>query len=66
MLVFAATAPPKGYFLDKYGPCVVFSVGAALLGTGLFLSSRAQSIEQLILAYGVIAGRGPMAGNITS
>lgn len=73
MLAFAISAPPTGFLLDRYGPRVVFSVGAALLGVGLYMSSRAQSIEALIFAYGVVGGvglgvigLGPMAGNITS
>jgi MFS family permease len=73
MIVFAVTAPPTGFLLDRFGPRVVFSVGAALLGLGLLLSSRANTIEQLIVAYGVVGGAGlgviglgPMAGNITA
>ncbi|MEO0562526.1 MAG: MFS transporter, partial [Chloroflexota bacterium] len=73
MIVFALTAPPTGYLLDRFGPATVFSSGALILGLGLFLSSYAQSIQHIILTYGVIAGAGlgiiglgPMAGNISS
>ena len=58
MLVFAFGSTPAGILLDRFGPRIVFSVGALLLAIGLFLSSRATSLEQLTISYGVVAGSG--------
>lgn len=58
MLVFALTAPFAGSALDRYGPRPVFGVGVLLLAGGLWLSSQARSLEDLLLAYGIVAGVG--------
>ena len=73
MLVFAITAPLAGLCLDRYGPRLVFGVGSLLLAVGLLMSSRAQSLDDLMIAYGVIGGvglgiigLGPVAANISA
>jgi len=58
MLVFAATAPLAGYALDRYGPRPVFGLGVFLMASGLWLSGRAQSLPDLLMAYGLIMGCG--------
>ena len=58
MLVFALTAPLAGIALDRYGPRPVFGVGVMLMAVGLWLSSRAGSLGDLLLAYGVVGGLG--------
>ncbi len=58
MLVFAMSAPLAGLALDRYGPRPVFGVGVLFLAGGLWLCSRAGSLDDLLLAYGVIAGIG--------
>lgn len=58
MIVFAATSVLAGIGLDKWGARRTFGVGAAILTIGLLLSSQIQSIYQLALAYGGIAGLG--------
>lgn len=58
MLVFALTAPLAGIALDRYGPRPVFGLGVLLMAAGLWLSSRATSLTDLLLSYGVIAGCG--------
>lgn len=58
MLAFALGSAPGGLLLDRFGPRIVFSGGAVLLALGLFLSSRAQSVGQLTIAYGLIGGTG--------
>lgn len=58
MLVFAFTAPIAGLMLDRYGPRIVFGVGVAFLASGLFMSSRANTLDDLMLAYGLIGGVG--------
>jgi len=58
MLVFAATAPLAGLALDRWGPRPVFGLGVLLMAGGLLLSSRAHSLSDLLLSYGVIEGIG--------
>ena len=58
MLVFAATAPFAGLALDRWGPRPVFGLGVLLMAGGLSLSSRANSLADLLLSYGVIEGIG--------
>ncbi|MFT7585616.1 MAG: MFS family permease [Cellvibrionaceae bacterium] len=58
MLVFAATSTMAGIMLDRLGSRVTFTSGAVVLGTGLLLSSQIQSLVELALTYGVIAGIG--------
>ena len=58
MLVFALTAPFAGMALDRYGPRLVFGVGVLLMAAGLWLSSRANALDDLLLGYGLIGGLG--------
>ena len=58
MLCFALTAPLAGLALDRYGPRPVFALGVLLMAAGLWLSSRATSLTDLLLSYGVIEGCG--------
>lgn len=58
MLCFALTAPLAGIALDRYGPRPVFGIGVLLLAAGLWLSSRAASLTDLLFSYGVLAGAG--------
>jgi len=58
MLVFAITAPIAGLSLDRYGPRIVFGVGVAFLAVGLLMSSRANTLDDLMIAYGIIGGIG--------
>ncbi len=58
MLCFALTAPLAGIALDRYGPRPVFALGVLLMAAGLWLSSGATSLKDLLFAYGVIEGCG--------
>jgi MFS family permease len=58
MLVFAFGSTPAGILLDRYGPRVVFTGGVLLLALGLFLSSRVNTVQELIITYGIMGGSG--------
>lgn len=73
MVVFAATSLFAGIAIDRFGARIVFSLGAAILALGLFLSSFIHSFNQLILTYSVVAGLGitilglgPQAGHLAA
>lgn len=73
MVVFAIGSTPAGILLDRYGPRVVFTTGVLILAGGLYLSSQAQSVFELAIFYGLVAGAGvavvglgPVAANIAA
>lgn len=55
---FAALMPITGPFLDKYGPRWVTIIGGIIVGVGWILGSKATSMTQLAIYYGVIGGIG--------
>ena len=58
MIVFALTAVPFGWLLDKIGPRPLFSVGACLFAGGLIMSRWISEQWQLYFWYGLIASLG--------
>ena len=58
MLCVAVSAPLAGLALDRYGPRPVFGLGVLLMAAGLALSSRANTLTDLLLAYGILDGCG--------
>jgi MFS family permease len=47
-----------GMAVDRFGPRVVLVAGSTLLGLGLVLASRASSVKEFQLAYGILVGAG--------
>jgi MFS family permease len=55
-LVMGAAGFAWGAISDRIGPRLVVLTGSVLLGGGLILASRASSLEQFQLTYGLIIG----------
>ena len=47
-----------GMMTDRFGPRIVLLAGSSILGLGLVLASRASSVEEFQLFYGVLVGAG--------
>jgi MFS family permease len=47
-----------GMMMDRFGPRIVLLAGSSILGLGLVLASRASSVEEFQLFYGVLVGVG--------
>jgi OFA family oxalate/formate antiporter-like MFS transporter len=59
LLAFAAGMIVAGFWQDRKGPRVVASVGGVLLGVGCLLAAFVgDTVEGLILAYGIVAAVG--------
>src|SRR5207302_1034691 len=63
ILTFAAGMILAGFWQDRKGPRVVASAGGFLLGTGCLLAAWiGDTVGGLVVAYGVVAARGPGCG----
>jgi MFS transporter, OFA family, oxalate/formate antiporter len=51
-------SPLQAYLVDRFGPRLLISIGAALSGAGWVLSSFAGSLGALYFTYGVVCGFG--------
>ncbi|WP_081857795.1 oxalate/formate MFS antiporter [Thiomonas sp. FB-Cd] len=51
-------SPFQGFLVDRFGPRMLLSVGAALTGASWVLSASAHSVVQLYLTYGLLGGIG--------
>lgn len=58
MIIFALFAVPFGWLLDRFGPRILFSIGAFLFAGGLLASGWISSQWQLYFWYGVVASLG--------
>ena len=58
MIVYAIFALIAGSLSDRYGPRKILVVGAMFMGVGMLLASRATSIPQYYLSYGVLVAIG--------
>jgi MFS family permease len=47
-----------GILMDRFGPRIVLLAGSSILGFGLVLASRASTVEEFQLFYGVLVGAG--------
>src|SRR6202789_309040 len=47
-----------GMMMDRFGPRIVLLIGSSVLGLGLVLASRASTVEEFQLFYGVLVGVG--------
>jgi MFS family permease len=47
-----------GMLMDRVGPRIVLLAGSSVLGLGLVLASRAATVEEFQLLYGVLVGAG--------
>ena len=56
MAVYAVSSLLSGTLFDTIGPRKLFPIGALILGAGLLLASRVESIFELYLYYGVVIG----------
>ncbi|HKM78975.1 MAG TPA: MFS transporter [Candidatus Bathyarchaeia archaeon] len=57
-IVYGLSSLFMGFLLDRFGPSRTILLGGGLMGAGLLLSSIANSIPSLVLAYGVVGGAG--------
>jgi OFA family oxalate/formate antiporter-like MFS transporter len=51
-------SPLQGFLVDRFGPRFLISAGTVLSGLSWVLASRATSLTELYLSYGVLAGIG--------
>ncbi len=58
IFVFALTTIFSGRLLDKFGAKIIGTIGGILYGAGVMLTSTADTLPELYLFYGVIAGIG--------
>jgi len=56
----------SGRLNDRFGPRIVISASAVILGLGFLLMSRMQAIWQLYLFYGVIVAIGSSSGDVAT
>jgi OFA family oxalate/formate antiporter-like MFS transporter len=51
-------SPLQGFLVDRFGPRFLISIGTLLSGLSWIVASRANSLTQLYLSYGLLAGVG--------
>ena len=63
--VFALCFLMGGRLQDKKGPYIVSLIGSVLFGIGFLLTSRAESLQGMYLAFGLVVGAGAGFGYVT-
>lgn len=51
-------SPFQGFFVDRFGPRMLISIGSVLTGLSWVLASQAQSVLGIYLTYGLLGGIG--------
>jgi oxalate/formate antiporter len=51
-------SPFQGFVIDRFGPRLLLSVGAALTGASWVLAAQAHSVAMIYLTYGLLGGIG--------
>ena len=51
-------SPFQGFFVDRFGPRILISIGSVLTGLSWVLASQAQSVLGIYLTYGLLGGIG--------
>jgi oxalate/formate antiporter len=51
-------SPAQGFLVDRFGPRLLLTIGAALSGLSWVLASQVSSLPMLYLTYGVLGGAG--------
>lgn len=64
VFVYSALGAVTGRCTDRWGPRVVLTVGACLLGSGILLTSQVTALWQLYLTLGLIAASGMSAAYV--
>ena len=57
-LVFCLIMVPAGRMQDKLSPRIVATIGGILVGIGMIVASRFQSVTGYVVGFGVLAGAG--------
>ena len=57
-LVSAVLSPVLGRLMDRFGPLPMLQAGIALIGSGMVLASRADTLWQIYLSLGLMVGAG--------
>lgn len=58
MFAFGSVMWIGGFFVDKYGPRIPFAIGSILMVASQVLSSRINTVTELIISFGIIGGIG--------
>lgn len=64
VFVYSALGAVTGRCTDRWGPRIVLTVGACLLGSGILLTSQVSALWQLYLTFGLVAASGMSAAYV--
>ncbi|MBI3249306.1 MAG: MFS transporter [Deltaproteobacteria bacterium] len=64
VFVYSALGAVTGRCTDRWGPRIVLTIGACLLGSGILLTSQVTALWQLYLTLGLIAASGMSAAYV--
>ncbi len=64
VFVYSALGAVTGRCTDRWGPRIVLTIGACLLGSGILLTSQATALWQIYVTLGLIAASGMSAAYV--